>query len=258
MPLVKVNDIDLYYETNGSGLPILFVHPPLLTSRNFIYQQAQLSDAFRIVTFDIRGHGRSQSSAEPITYKLITSDLIALLDYLQIERCVVCGYSTGGTVALEAMLSFPQRFYGGILISAMPAVIDLQLKSYINLALCLSRQSTKKWLMHKITYSNSDTKHTFNRLYQDAVKGNIINIRQYFKQSYTYDCTDLLAQLHLPQLLVYGDKDTLFLRYALLLSESLPEYDIHLIKGARHQIPTKNYNSLHSVMRTWIEKKFLH
>ncbi|MDF2651943.1 MAG: alpha/beta hydrolase, partial [Paenibacillus sp.] len=54
MPLENINGTMLHYETRGDGVPIVFIHPPLLTSANFRYQQAQLSDEFQVITFDIR------------------------------------------------------------------------------------------------------------------------------------------------------------------------------------------------------------
>lgn len=119
MPTAYINGTDLYYEKRGDGFPIIFIHPPLLTSANFRYQQVQLAGQFTVITFDIRGHGRSGASEALVTYDLIVEDMLRLLDHLSIPEAYVCGYSTGGSIALEAMLTHPDRFTGGILVSAM-------------------------------------------------------------------------------------------------------------------------------------------
>src|SRR5690554_6750965 len=100
-----INGVSMYYHIEGKGIPVLFIHPPLLTSANFLYQR-QLSEQYQIITFDIRGHGHSESSKTPLTYPLIVNDMIQLLNLLEIEQCYVCGYSTGGSIALEAMLTY--------------------------------------------------------------------------------------------------------------------------------------------------------
>jgi pimeloyl-ACP methyl ester carboxylesterase len=68
MPFAKINGTTLHYQVKGEGLPIIFIHPPLLTKANFNYQVAQLSGIYKVITFDIRGHGHSAASLDPLTY----------------------------------------------------------------------------------------------------------------------------------------------------------------------------------------------
>ena len=79
MPLLDLGSISLFYQVKGEGPSIVFIHPPLLTSANFEYQVDELSKNFRVITFDIRGHGRSHYSDQPITYSLIVEDIKNLL-----------------------------------------------------------------------------------------------------------------------------------------------------------------------------------
>ena len=88
MPMLYADGISLHYSVRGKGVPIVFIHPPVLTSVNFQYQMEELSEEFKVITFDIRGHGRSQYSRQPVTYPLIIEDikhLLAVLDRL-VER----------------------------------------------------------------------------------------------------------------------------------------------------------------------------
>src|SRR5690606_29128927 len=125
------------------------------------------------ITFDIRGHGRSEPSLEPINYQLIADDMIGLLDVLRIDQCFICGYSTGGTITLEAMLSYPERFYGGIQISTMPEADSWYLRNKIKLAVFLSKMKAKKLLTRGISYGNAESKETYKALYHDALFGNM-------------------------------------------------------------------------------------
>src|SRR5690606_126292 len=116
MPMISVNGVDLHVHQQGrnNAPAIVFIHPPLLNSENFNYQMASLSDEFRTIAFDLRGHGFSGSSGQAFSYALLAEDIKQLLDKLDIEKAYLCGYSTGATVALEAMLAHPERYYGGI------------------------------------------------------------------------------------------------------------------------------------------------
>lgn len=120
MPMINMNSASLYYTVKGSGTPIVFIHPPVLTSVNFKYQLEELSKNFQIITFDIRGHGKSPYSPEPITYPLIIEDIIRLLDHLNINKAFLCGYSTGGSIVLEFLLTFPERALGELQLVQCP------------------------------------------------------------------------------------------------------------------------------------------
>ena len=89
MPTLDVDGISLYYTVNGKGIPIVFIHPPVLTCLNFKYQVEELSKEFQVITFDIRGHGRSQYSNQQVTYPLIVEDIKRLLDHLKIKKAFI-------------------------------------------------------------------------------------------------------------------------------------------------------------------------
>lgn len=139
MPMLDVDGSSLYYIVKGKGVPIVFIHPPVLTCVNFEYQIEGLSQNFKVIAFDIRGHGRSQYSKQPITYPLIAEDIRCLLDHLEIKKAFVCGYSTGSSIALEFLLAFAERALGGILIGGMSEVRDGYLKNKISLGVKLAK-----------------------------------------------------------------------------------------------------------------------
>lgn len=253
MPMTKINGVPMHYHVQGKGIPILFIHPPLLNSENFVYQRS-LSDEFQVVLFDIRGHGFSGASRIPLTYSLIVKDLIQLLDFLEIRKCYICGYSTGGSIALEAMLNYPERFFGGILLSAMSEVNDWWLRTRISAAAALSSMKAKNLLAFAITSGNSDKVKTFKELYREAKSGNIHNFEQYYRYSIQYNCTSKLNQIQTPQLLVYGQKDKAFHPYAHLLHQKLPVSELYFIRNQKHQLPTKAHTELNQLIRQWIIK----
>ncbi|OPA77775.1 alpha/beta hydrolase [Paenibacillus selenitireducens] len=256
MPLESINGTMLYYETYGTGIPIVFIHPPLLTSANFSYQQMQLSDQFQVITFDIRGHGRSQPSNIPLSYALITEDMKQLLDHLNIEKAIICGYSAGGSIALEAMLAHSDRFWGGILISTMSEASDFVLRNRIRLAIGMSGwQPLMRLLMLGITWGNADSAHTFRNLLHNSQCGNTQNIQEYYKFSLNYNCTNQLSKINTPVLLLYGDKDRGFIRYRKILQQGLRHFKLILIQNVKHQLPTKAAAEINQVMRNWIQEQ---
>jgi pimeloyl-ACP methyl ester carboxylesterase len=106
----EVNGTRLYYESQGTGFPILFLHGFTLDHRMWSRQVDALSSEFRVVTYDARGFGRSALPGEG-SYRHC-DDAAALCAYLQIERAVVVGHSVGGHQMLELALTRPSIVAG--------------------------------------------------------------------------------------------------------------------------------------------------
>ncbi|WP_428912312.1 alpha/beta fold hydrolase [Niallia sp. Krafla_26] len=251
MPFLDLDSIRLFYKDNGEGPTVVFIHPPLLTSANFDYQVDELSRHFRVITFDIRGHGRSPYSTEPITYSIIVEDIKNLLDSLEIDKAFLCGYSTGGSIVFEFLQSYADRALGGIVISGMSEVSDWYLEKRISMASLLSKPRMIGLLGLAISWGNSNTKENFRHMYRESLKGDSRNIKQYYSYSLRYRCTHQLDRIHHPILLIYGKKDKTFHKYAKILHEKLPYNQLKFI-DEKHQIPTKSATELNSLISEFI------
>lgn len=252
MPKAVINGTTVHYHVHGKGTPIIFIHPPLINRATFRYQEVQLADPFQVITFDIRGHGFSPRSETPITYPLIVEDIVRLMDHIEIEQAYLCGYSTGGSVVLEALLTYPARFRGGICLGSMSEVSDLVVKSQITAATLLTRLGMKTTAALVICGSNADMRETFHNLYYEAIRGDIENWRQYFEVSMKYRCTDRLKAIKAPVLMIYGANDRRFSGYVHQLHRLLPNSTLAQIPGAKHYIPTKYAEAFHDILTRWV------
>ena len=121
MPYLTVGDrTQLYYEDQGAGLPLLFVHGWGTSGRVWGTQQAELTGEFRVVTVDWRGCGRSDRPAAGNTVAGVVDDLVTLVDELGLHRPVVIGSSVGATFATELALAHP-GLLGGVVAVDGPA-----------------------------------------------------------------------------------------------------------------------------------------
>ncbi len=109
---VRVNDIMVGYSDEGAhGAPtVILVHGFPFNRSMWKSQMEALSDGWRVVAIDIRGHGESDIGEKPFSIGLFAEDLIGLMDVLGIEKALLCGLSMGGYIALNAALSHPGRF----------------------------------------------------------------------------------------------------------------------------------------------------
>jgi len=115
MPSVLTDDIETYYEIAGEGEPIVFVHGAAGSRDNWHPQVKHLSNRFRVVTYDIRGHGKSGGSDRKYSCTLFADDLHELITVLEIEKHVVCGLSLGGMIAQQYAVKYQSNLTGLVL-----------------------------------------------------------------------------------------------------------------------------------------------
>ncbi|CAF4680871.1 unnamed protein product [Rotaria sp. Silwood1] len=107
----KINDIGIWYTIYGSNnaTSLLFLHGGFANSNYWGLQVEELKSFYRCILMDSRGQGRSFTTSTDITYDLMTSDVIALLDYLNIERVHLVGWSDGAIIGLNLAMNHPNR-----------------------------------------------------------------------------------------------------------------------------------------------------
>lgn len=109
MSFIRVDDIQLAYTDAGLGLPVVLLHGYPFNRTLWNEQVSALSNSYRVITPDLRGHGESDASPGAATMNRMAQDVAALLDHLEIHRAVVGGLSMGGYVALAFYKQFPSR-----------------------------------------------------------------------------------------------------------------------------------------------------
>lgn len=125
MPKHQINGQRIYYEdTGGSGLPIVFSHGLLMDHELFAPQVEALRSEYRVITWDQRCHGQTESTANPFTYWDSAEDLVGLLDHLGVRETVLGGMSQGGFVSMRLALRHPQRVRALVLFDSQAGVED--------------------------------------------------------------------------------------------------------------------------------------
>jgi len=120
MSTAKVGAIDMYYEEQGSGDPLLLIMGLAADSQAWLFQVPDFAAHYRTITFDNRGVGRSSKPAGPYSIAGMADDAAGLLDELKIERAHVVGVSMGGMIAQELALQHPSRVRGLVLACTFP------------------------------------------------------------------------------------------------------------------------------------------
>lgn len=107
-----LGEISIAYTDDGSnsGLPVVFIHGFPFSKEMWKAQVEALKNEFRVITYDVRGHGESDVGDGQYSVEFFVDDLIGLMDHLKIGRAILVGLSMGGYIALRAIERHRDRF----------------------------------------------------------------------------------------------------------------------------------------------------
>lgn len=145
MPTFRIDGVDLYYEREGHGPPLLLVAGLFSDSVSWLPLRPLLVGRYDVVVFDNRCSGRSMPTPCVTGREAMVGDCLALLDHLGIERAHVLGHSLGGIVGLHLAARHPWRVSSLVAACAGPAVTQGQIALFDDLAAlysagCVPRQ----------------------------------------------------------------------------------------------------------------------
>ena len=180
MPTIKVNDIDMYYEIQGTGEPLVLIAG--LNSDHTLYRSVlpRLAAHNQVILFDNRGVGQSSKPDIPYSIEAMADDTAGLLDALGIAGAHILGTSMGGRIAVALALRHPRYVKSLILVSTVMTMKRVPQRRLIPLILRIP----------KIRGS-----HPY-----------YVVVRQ-MAASRAFDCMDQLGEIQVPTLILNGKND---------------------------------------------------
>ncbi len=120
MPSIRVDDVELHYESHGVGTPLLLLHELAMDASGWVPQISELARRHRVVTLNLRGYPPSSVPADPAAYRheTLIADIEKVLDGLELASAFVIGHGTGGNLALGFALAHRERVRGLALIGS--------------------------------------------------------------------------------------------------------------------------------------------
>ncbi len=123
MSTAKINGINIYYESHGTGFPLVFAYGIGGNTTEWEPQIPVFSQRYRFIVWDPRGHAQSESppNADQYTQEIFAQDLEGLLDHLGIDQAYVGGLSMGGGIATRFTILHPERVAALLIIDSFSA-----------------------------------------------------------------------------------------------------------------------------------------
>ena len=194
-----INGMEMYYELQGSGAPLLLLHGFTGAGSNWQPFAGALAGEYRLIIPDLRGHGRSTNPSNQFTFRQSALDIFALLDSLGVERFKAIGMSAGGNTLLHMAIGQPDRISDMVLISATPYFPE-QARNIMR-RMTPDNRTDEEWRLMREWHKHGDEQ--IRALWR---QGNA------FKDSYDdmNFTPPLLSTIKARTLIVHGDRDPLY------------------------------------------------
>jgi len=254
MPKVKVNGIELYYESHGQGYPIVFLHGFVGTTKMWQPQVPVFSRQYHFIIYDARGHGQSESPPSPDQYStdIVTEDLYQLLKANGIEKAVVGGLSMGGYCSLRFYLRHPEVVTALILMDTGPGYRNPANREEWNRqneerARLLETQGIEAFAEGAPTYTPRELLLKLNPV-------GLANMARKVVSQFDSRVMENLGNIRVPTLIVVGENDTPFLGAAQYMARIIPGAEYVIIPNAGHSANLDNVEVFNQTVLDFLRK----
>ncbi len=210
--------------------PVLLTHGYSASAHMFGTTAQRLADEYRVITWDMVGHGRSDYPADLAAYSadLAVADMVALLDAAGADRAVVAGHSLGGFLSLRLCATHPDRVAALVLIDTGPGYRNPQARAGWNE---MAENFAQGFERHGLAGLGASEEVRAD-VHRDAT-GLVLAARGILAQ-HDAMVIDSLAGIAVPTLVVVGENDTPFVDGSRYMAAKIPGAQLVVVPGAGH------------------------
>ena len=221
---VKVNGIELHYDVQGSGDPLILLHGFGMCGAKWGPIAKELAKSYRVITVDARGHGRSTNPSNKFSHPQAAEDIRALMDSLNIRQARAIGFSSGGMTLLHLATKYPDRLSKMVVIGATTHFGE-QARSMIR---SIEKQDLpppiKQAFLHCATRGDAQVKQLLGQFVNFANTTDDMNLT----------AADL-GRVKASTLIIHGDRDEFFpVSIPVTMYTSIPKAALWIVPGGDH------------------------
>lgn len=255
---ISANHINLYYQAQGQGQPLVFIHGLGSSTLDWESQAREFSKSYRVITFDLRGHGQSDKPAGPYDIPMFAADLCSLLQALQITAVHLVGISLGGAVAFQFALDYHEMVKSLTIVNSGPALggtpeqaqqeIERRVGIVQQLGMRAMGQSLSPLLFPKPQHAA--LRETFiERWAQNDPRAYIEATRSMLG----WDVTERLGEIRCPTLIISADQDYSPVSAKEAYAARLPNARLVVIPDSHHATPIEEPEKFNHVLADFLQ-----
>lgn len=239
MPNIQVNDIQMYYEVQGEGEPLLLLHGLGSSTLDWEMQVPALVQQYQVWTVDVRGHGKSEKPEGAYSIRLFAEDILAFLREMKLDKVDAIGLSMGGMIAFEIASFQPEVLKSMVIINSGPEVKAFNSKERraIWMRKILTPLFSMKALakvLSKRLFPEEHQQELRDRLYERWVQNDKKTYRKSFKALLNWGVAEHLSKMQIPTIFLASDMDYTPVSRKEMYAQQMPNATVKVIENSRH------------------------
>lgn len=250
MPMITVNGLDVFYETRGAGDPVLLVHGLGSSTEDWEPQMEALARDFRVVAYDVRGHGRTAKPRGSYSVSQFAADAAALIGALKLGPVHLVGLSMGGMIAFQLAADHPELVRSLVIVNSGPEMVLKTFKE--RLGIMQRRLIVRMMGMRKMGEVLADrllpgSEHAARRgVFADRWARNDKNAYlRALSALVGWSVTAKLPTIRQPVLVVTADQDYTPVAWKQWYTSLMPNARLAVIPESRHMMPVERPQLFH-------------
>ncbi|MDO8451643.1 MAG: alpha/beta hydrolase [bacterium] len=252
--IIKENNGRIYYEIEGKGEPVVFIHGFSLDRRMWSAQVPYFSRTHQVITYDLRGFGRSSVPQDIYAHH---EDLYGLLSHLGIRSAHIVGLSLGGSVGIDFALLYQNAVKTLTIADSALSGYESRVDWNIPAKEKTVQEAKDAWLRHEVFDATRDRHDVMERLRTMVADYSGFHWFQSVKR--TKPKPSALERLHeiaVPTTIMVGENDLPYFQdIARILAQGIPDSKLHIIPGAGHMANMENPVAFNTNVYNFITRK---
>lgn len=261
MPYITVNNISIYYEIQGSGEPLVFIHGLGSSTKDWENQVNHFAKNYQVITFDLRGHGKSDKPDYHYSVPLFTADVTQFIQSVVNKPVHLIGHSLGGMIAFQCAIDHPELLKSVSIINSGPSVIFPSLISKLRFLMRLI--SVRLFGMHQVSHALAkmlfphpqqiNLKNQFIQRWMENDPHGYLNSLHAF---HDWDVTAKLTNIKCPTQIIASDHDYTPITYKQFYTQLIPNAELNIIVNSLHMANLDQPEALNKALDNFLTKHF--
>lgn len=237
---VQVNGIKMYYETYGTGKPLVLIHGNGGNIASMANQIEYFKDKYQVIVADSRAQGKSEEGSGRLTYEQITDDWSALLDSLHTDSAYVFGWSDGGIVSLLMGIRHPVKVK---MMAIMGANLRPDSSAVYSWAVKWVKQTDS---LTDVMIAKKDTAYNYRlvkKLFDLLGKQPNISLAE-------------VRSIKAPTLVMGGDKDVIKEEHTMQIYQNMQKAWLCIFPGGTHMMPETDPEIFNPTVERFFSKPY--
>ncbi len=232
---VSVNGIEMFYVRAGEGYPLILLHGGGGSHFGWDQHIPILSQKYEVIVPDLRGHGKTSNPLGQLSYSQMADDVSSLIDSLELNSPLICGWSDGGHIALEIGLRYPASAGALVLGGIQFEITDEDYDSLHSVGILVPGeievervvQANPNWVLRLKEFHTLSDDHWIILLKQLSVL---------WTTQLDYP-DDRLRHIEVPALIILGDRDNIIpVDHSLYFYNAIPNAELAILPNGDHYI----------------------